>query len=64
MCAPAFTLAPFEVAVRRRRAAFLGPQPIIVHGQAHGASRLTPLEAGLDEVLVDALLFGQALHDA
>src|SRR6185312_1173340 len=48
------TLTAFEIAVRSRSAAFVRLQPIIVHGQAHGAARLAPVEAGGDEDLVEA----------
>ena len=47
--AAAGALAALEVAVRGRGATLARRQPVGVHGQAHGAARLAPFEAGLDE---------------
>src|SRR5205814_6195351 len=44
-------LAALEIAVRGRGAALLRLQLVGVHGEAHRAARLAPLEAGLDEDL-------------
>src|SRR5688572_30210389 len=62
MRAPALALTPLEVAVRRRGTALAGAEDVGVHAQAHGASGLSPLEAGLFEHAVEALLLGLALH--
>src|SRR5277367_4093424 len=42
--AAARTLAAFEIAVGRRRAALAGPQSVVVHPQAHRAPGLAPFE--------------------
>lgn len=47
-----------------RCAAHLGEELIGVHCQAHGASRLAPVEAGLDENLIQALSLSLLLDDA
>src|SRR5262245_3507597 len=62
--APAETLASLEVAVRGRGAALARLELVRVHGEAHGATGLTPFEAGLDEYLVEPLGFGGLLHEA
>jgi hypothetical protein len=56
-------LAALEVAVRGRRATLLGLELVRVHGEAHRAARLAPVESGLDEDLVEALGFRLLLHD-
>src|SRR5690606_13313677 len=56
-------LTAFEVAVRRGSATLAGTQTVVVHGQAHGAARLAPVETGLDEDLVQTLGLGLSLHD-
>jgi energy-coupling factor transporter ATP-binding protein EcfA2 len=61
---PPGALTPFEIAVRGRRAALARLQPVGVHRQTHRATRLTPLEAGGDENLVQALGLGLALDQA
>ena len=58
------SLTAFEISIRGRCTTLFRIQPVVVHGQAHGAAGLTPLEAGLDEVLVDTLLLGLALHQS
>ena len=62
--APAGPLAALEVAVRRRRAALLGPQLVGVHREAHGAAGLAPLEARRFQNLVEALGLGLLLDEA
>src|SRR5450759_5896279 len=47
MGASAGALAPLEVAVRRRRAALAGLEPVVVHRQAHRASGLAPIDTGV-----------------
>src|SRR3977135_2399641 len=43
------SLASLEIAISRRGAPFSRREYIIVHRQAHRASRLTPFEAGVDQ---------------
>src|SRR5258708_18779767 len=64
MGAPAVALAALEIAVRRRGAALARLEPVGVHGEAHRTTRLAPLEAGLQEHLVEALLLGLLLDQA
>src|SRR6266581_7451324 len=49
-------LPPFEIAVRGRSAALARLEPVRVHAQAHGAARFAPLEAGILEDPVKALV--------
>src|SRR6267143_653797 len=58
------SLTALEIAVRGRSAALFRRQLVGVHRQTHRAARLAPLEAGLDEDLVEALGFRLFLHDA
>ena len=62
--AAAAALAALEVAVGRGRAPLAGRQLVGVHGQAHRAARLPPLEAGGGEHPVEALGLGLRLHQA
>src|SRR5690606_29777219 len=55
-------LTAFEVAVRGRRAALIRLKAVVVHGKAHGAARLAPVKAGLDEDLVETLGLGLCLN--
>src|SRR5690606_39234317 len=57
-------LAPLEVAVGSGGAVLAAAQLVRVHGQAHRTARLAPLEAGLDEHLVQALGLGLGLDQA
>ncbi len=50
----------FEVEAQRSP----GVQLVGVHGQAHRAARLAPVEAGLEEDAVEALVLGLLLHQA
>src|SRR5215472_11004159 len=59
--APSGALPAFEVAVRRRRRALAGLETVGVHRQAHRAARVTPLEPGVAEHAVQALLLGLRL---
>src|ERR1035438_664867 len=61
MGASAGTLAALEVAVGGGGAALAGDEAVGVHGEAHGAARFPPLEAGGEEYLVQPLGFGLAL---
>src|SRR5215467_4332652 len=69
MGAALVALPAFEVAVRRRSAALARLELVRVHGKTHGTAGLAPLEARLDEYLVEAfglrLLFddARARHD-
>src|SRR4051794_3472048 len=60
--AAAAALAAFEVAVRGRGAPLARLEDVGVHAQAHRATRLAPLEAGLLEDPVEALLLRLGLH--
>ena len=60
MGASALALPALEVAVARGRAALARLEPVGVHGQAHAATRLAPLEARLDEDPIEALGLGLA----
>jgi aromatic-L-amino-acid decarboxylase len=57
-------LAALEVAVRGRGAALARLQLVGVHGKAHRAARLAPVEAGGLEDLVEAFGLGLLLHEA
>ena len=60
--ATAPALATLEVPVRGRGAALAHGELVGVHGQAHRAARLAPLEAGGEEDLVEPLGLGLGLH--
>src|SRR5947209_19069951 len=62
VCAPTATLAPLEVAVAGGGAALAFRERIAVHGDAHAASRLTPLKASLAEDVGQAFFFGHTAH--
>src|SRR5262245_12066638 len=62
MGAALVALAAFEVAVRGRGAALARCELVGIHRKAHGAARLAPFEAGLDEDLVEAFGLGLLLH--
>src|SRR3984957_13330008 len=57
-------LAPLEIAVRGRGAAFAGIELVGIHREAHRAAGLAPLEAGFDEDLVEAFGFGLLFYPA
>jgi len=59
-CSP----APLEVAVRGRGAALAGLKFVRVHGEAHRAAGLAPLEAGGEEDFVEPLRLGLRLNEA
>eukprot|EP00958_Prasinococcus_capsulatus_P018438 scaffold2156_cov430-Prasinococcus_capsulatus_cf.AAC.3 len=62
--APAGALAPLEVAVGGGGAALPGQQLVGVHGEAHGAAGLPPVEARLHQHLVQPLGLGLLLDQA
>src|SRR5262245_62939500 len=64
MGARTLTLAPDEVAVRGRRTAVARCHQIAVHADAHGATRLAPLEARTLEYEVEALSLCLSLHQS
>src|SRR6266403_5891408 len=64
MRAAFITLAALEIAVRGRGATLAGLESVGVHGEAHRAAVLAPVEASLDEYLVQALCLGLRLHQA
>src|SRR6266850_1293337 len=57
--APWAPLAPDEVTVRRRSGNFAAIQLVGIHRETHGATCLTPFEAGFLEDLVQAFPFGK-----
>src|SRR5205085_665998 len=59
-----FSLPSLEVAVRRRRHALALAREIAVHADAHRASRLAPLETGVEKHAVQAFCFRRLLHQA
>ena len=59
--ASAASLAAFEVAVAGGGAALAGRENVGIHGQAHGAAGLAPVEAGFLEDAVQALGLGLRL---
>src|SRR5487761_913013 len=59
---PSFALPAFKVPVGSARAAFACRQNIIIHGDAHAAARLTPLEPGVAKDFVQALLLRLNFH--
>src|SRR4051794_37513289 len=60
----AASLAAFEVAVRGRGATLAGLELVGIHGEAHGASGLAPVEAGFPEDDVEPFLFRLFLDEA
>ena len=57
-------LTALEIAVRGRGAALAGLELVGVHGEAHRAAGLAPLEAGGEEDLVQPFGLGLLLHQA
>src|SRR5579864_6032279 len=64
MRAPARTLAALEIAVRRRRAALARQEAVVVHREAHRATRLAPFEAGVTKRAIESLGFRLRFHEA
>src|SRR6267143_5063498 len=62
--AAVLTLASLEVAIRGTGAALVRRQDVRVHADAHAAARVTPLESGGGENLVEAFFFGLRLDAA
>src|SRR5581483_10781840 len=60
--AAAFALAPFEIAVARAGAALAGLELVGVHGQAHAAAGLAPVEARFFEDSIEAFLLSLLFH--
>src|SRR5690606_31820653 len=58
----AVALTTFEVTVGGGRAMFAIAQLVGVHGQTHGATRLTPLETSVEENLVQTFFFRLFFH--
>src|SRR5690554_3509809 len=61
---PTKALTTFEVPVRGRRTMLAPPQLVGVHGQTHGATRITPFQARLDKDLVQTLLLRLRFHQS
>src|SRR5580693_120493 len=59
--AAARTLAALEVAVGGRRTPLAGTQPVVVHAQAHRASRLPPFESRRREDAIQPFALGLRL---
>ena len=57
-------LTTFEVAVARGGAALPRFQHIGIHGEAHAATRFSPLETRRREDAIESFGFGQPLHQA
>src|SRR5690606_7005222 len=64
MGSPAKALTTFEVPVGGRRTMLALPQLVGVHGQTHGATRVTPFQARLDKDLVQAFLLRLRFNQA
>src|ERR1700729_3893368 len=64
MGAAPVALTALEIAVRGRSAALARRKLVRVHGQAHRAARLAPLEAGGEKDLVETLGLGLRLDQA
>src|SRR6202165_4485781 len=62
MSAPAAPLPSFKIAVAGGSTALTRLQNIGIHSQAHRASRLTPLEAGIQKNPMQAFLLCCSLH--
>jgi len=60
--ASATPLSALEVTVRGRGAALARAELVGIHAETHRASRLAPLESGVEKHLVEALSLGLALH--
>mmetsp|Transcript_21506 Transcript_21506/g.62977 ORF Transcript_21506/g.62977 Transcript_21506/m.62977 type:complete len:454 (-) Transcript_21506:323-1684(-) len=57
-------LPSLKVTVRRGSASFLRLELVGVHGEAHGTSGFAPVEAGVDQYLVQPFLLGLILDEA
>src|SRR5713226_3119318 len=64
MRAAFIALAALEITVRGRGAALAGLELVGVHGEAHRAARLAPLEARREEDAVEPLRLGLVLDEA
>ncbi len=62
MSAPAVTLAPFEVPIRRGGTSFARFEPVRIHRETHRATGVAPFEAGVDEHPREPFLFGLPLN--
>src|SRR5580658_2684423 len=61
--AAAFALTALEVAIGGAGAALAGRQHVVVHGDAHAAAGLAPLESSVAEDAVESFLFGFGFDD-
>mmetsp|Transcript_19895 Transcript_19895/g.41290 ORF Transcript_19895/g.41290 Transcript_19895/m.41290 type:complete len:515 (-) Transcript_19895:121-1665(-) len=55
---PSTSLPSLEIPIGSGSAPFLGFQFVRIHGQAHGTSRLSPIESRLHQNFVESLLLG------
>src|SRR5262245_39590371 len=62
MSAAPDALTSLEIAVRCRSAALTRVKPIVVHGHAHGAASIAPLETGIQKDAIEALSLGLRAH--
>src|ERR1700722_9397348 len=63
MGAAALALAALEIAIGGAGAALAGRQHIVIHGDAHTATRLAPLETRIAENAVESFLLGFGFDD-
>src|SRR5690242_16621166 len=59
----AFALAALEIAIGGAGAALARRKHVLVHGDAHAASGLAPLESRVEENPVESFLFGFGFDD-
>ena len=64
MGAASSPLASLEITVTRTGAALPSFEPIVIHRQAHRATRLTPLKARVPKNLIQPLGLGLCLHQS
>mmetsp|Transcript_20544 Transcript_20544/g.37685 ORF Transcript_20544/g.37685 Transcript_20544/m.37685 type:complete len:378 (+) Transcript_20544:1084-2217(+) len=57
-------LPSFKVTIGSGSASFLRFELVGIHGEAHGASRLAPVESRLHEDFVESFLFGLEFHQS
>src|SRR4051812_38238102 len=62
MSTAAGPLSPFEIAIAGRGAAFAGLKTIVIHGYAHRAAGIAPLEPGLAKDSIEPFALGLCLY--
>src|SRR5262249_1485764 len=63
MCAALVALPALEIAIGRGRATFAGAEPVGIHGKAHRAAWLAPVEARFQKNLVKPFGLGLTLDE-